>query len=237
MNYDIEWFEGGYHLFDGHTHFEPSPMPCAQCGRVTQHITIYTVLINRLEEATDEMTNETYQVVRCQGCQSLSFKRTLFSSVDCEDDPETGKPILKEWFYPARLPGVHEIEGTLDLPGGVRRVYRETLAALINDQPVLAGVGLKALIEAVCKEQDAEGRRLDEKIDALETGSILTKKQAEVLHGTRILGNRAAHEVTAHSVDELKAALSVVEHLLNEVYILHKKGGRLPRRKPKDKDG
>jgi len=48
----------------------------------------------------------------------------------------------------------------------------------------------------------------------------------------RILGNEAAHEVKPHSEETLNLAMDVVEHMLNDVYILPASTSKLPKRNP-----
>ena len=116
------------------------------------------------------------------------------------------------------------------LPFPLPNIYKETHAALVNQQPVLAGIGIRALVEAVCNDQAAQGKNLEQKIDGLMNMGLLTKDQAEFLHGLRILGNEAAHEVKPHKEDTLGAAMDVVEHLLKTVYILPVQAKKLPQR-------
>lgn len=70
------------------------------------------------------------------------------------------------------------------------------------------------------KEKNAAGKDLFEKINGLVVAGVLTKDGADILHKLRVLGNKAAHEVKAHSATELNLATDVVEHLLKAVYIL-----------------
>lgn len=60
--------------------------------------------------------------------------------------------------------------------------------------------------------------------------SVLTKTGSETLHSMRILGNQAAHEVKPHSEEALNLAMDVVEHMLNDVYILPAATSKLPKR-------
>jgi hypothetical protein len=113
----------------------------------------------------------------------------------------------------------------------VARIYNETHSALCNKMPILAGIGIRVLIEAICKEKTASGKNLEEKIDSLVSMEVLTKDGAEILHSLRILGNIAAHEVASQSDDKLAVAMDVVEHLLNGVYILPTIASHLPKRK------
>ena len=108
------------------------------------------------------------------------------------------------------------------LPSKVQRIYAETLQALNSKSPILAGIGLRALVETVCHEKSAQGANLLQKIDDLTAKSVLTPAGAQILHKIRTLGNAAAHEVKPHSEKQLGLAMDVVEHLLTDVYILPK---------------
>jgi hypothetical protein len=86
--------------------------------------------------------------------------------------------------------------------------------------PVLAGVGLRALIEAICTDQKAKGRKLEKKIDAMASMGVLAKAQSDLLHSHRFLGNVAAHRIEAANPAELIAALDIAETMIKTIYIL-----------------
>lgn len=98
---------------------------------------------------------------------------------------------------------------------------------------ILAGIGIRALIEAVCAEKKASGRSLSDRIDDLADKNVLTREGAKILHGTRLLGNEAAHEVHPPSDKQLMAALEVAEQLLRNVFILPEIAKDLPKPKAK----
>ena len=83
-------------------------------------------------------------------------------------------------------------------------------------------MGLRALVETVCKEKEAVGGDLFKKIDSLVEKRVLTPVGATILHKIRTVGNAAAHEVKPHSERQLSLALDIVEHLLKDVFILPK---------------
>jgi hypothetical protein len=97
-----------------------------------------------------------------------------------------------------------------------------------NNQPVLAGIGIRALVEAVCAEEKANGRTLEKRIDDLAAKNVLTVTAAATLHRTRVFGNAAAHEVAPPNDEQLEAAMEVAEQLLMNIYILPAIGERLP---------
>ena len=59
------------------------------------------------------------------------------------------------------------------------------------------------------------------------------KDIAEILHALRFIGNEAVHELTAPPEDDLKAAIEIVEHTLENLYGLSAKGYSLLAKKQK----
>ena len=173
---------------------------------------------------------ENYQVVQCQGCDSISFRESHANSEDLIEDDETGASFPNETvsIYPSRLAVRHKLRQVGLLPPKVLRIYNETHAALCNEQQILAGVGIRALVETVCQEKSAAGSDLASKINDLVTKGILTTTGADTLHKMRTLGNKAAHEVKPHSAGTLNVAMDVIEHLLVDVYILPETTKNLP---------
>ena len=203
-------------------------LPCGKCHSSTYHKVIQSVEVKNT--SLFYITQESYQTVQCLGCRGFSFRKTFTSSL--EDTELVGQkfPKIHEELYPSRVAGRHRLEKAELLPEELSRIYSETHAALCNKQPVLAGIGIRALIETVCKEKESVGANLERKIDGLIAMGILTTDGAEILHGLRILGNEAAHEVKPHAEKTLGAAMEVVEHLLKGVYILPAIAKKLPKR-------
>ena len=164
-----------------------------------------------------------YEIIQCAGCDTISFRRESSNSEDWEPDGTTAE---SQELYPSRTKNRQLIDDTHLLPLNLSRIYQETVSALNNDQPILSGIGIRAIIETVSNEEKAAGNNLAQKIDGLVAKGLLTKDGAKILHKIRALGNDAAHSVKAHKPTELKLAIDVVEHMLQAVYILphHAKG-------------
>lgn len=175
-----------------------------------------------------------YQIIQCRGCKKLSFRQASGTSEDYEQVGEN------EWInhervqlYPARNAGARGLgDDVARLPETVAMLYEETQKALLNATPVLTGIGLRALVETVCKEKKAPGKVLQNQIDGLVTMGILTKTDADVLHEIRSMGNEAAHEAVPHPDEQLVLAMEVVEHLLKSVYIIPYKLKKFSKSKP-----
>jgi hypothetical protein len=180
-------------------------------------------------------SDNTFQIIRCNGCETHSFRQVQTNSEDYDWDPETGEEEYREWIdlYPARLTGRRPLADTHLLPENVQKLYEETLAALSHELLVLAGIGLRSLVEAICTDRKATGNNLEEKIDSLVSQQVLDRGGAEILHSLRLMGNKSVHEFTPHKVEDLEIATEVVENVLKGVYLLPKRAAHLPQRKPK----
>ena len=109
------------------------------------------------------------------------------------------------------------------MPPLIREIYRQSLAAYAADASILAGIGLRATIEAVCTHLEVNGSSLEKRIDALAKGGHISTTDKRRLHAIRFLGNDAAHEVREPKSSELKVALEIVEHLIKSVFILEQR--------------
>ena len=197
-------------------------VPCIKCSGKTAHDVVTSV--DQSGHDDDFQWEQKYQIIRCRGCKTLTFRSESSNSEDYiqlgENEYETD---ISEKLYPSRIEGIKDLgSDVVYLPSDLRRVYAETTQALINDSPVLAGIGLRALVETVCKYKKANGKDLYEKINDLSANHVLTPSGAEILHKVRTLGNKAAHEVKPHSQRQLSLAMNVVEHMLKDIYILPK---------------
>ena len=198
---------------------------CRTCRRDTKH----DVLVDAMVSGESGNHNQgyvnwrtEYQVVRCRGCETIGFRYADGNQQDClvqiGEDEWDYQPL--EHLYPSPELGRNPLADVDILPEKVSRIYSETIKSLNQSHEVLCGIGVRAIIENVCKDKQATGKDLYEKINSLLGIGVLTKDGAAILHKLRTLGNKAAHEVQPHTKKELGLALDVVDHLLLGVYIL-----------------
>jgi hypothetical protein len=192
-------------------------VPCPACRIETKHLVIKAVDIQDSDEEHGVSWATSHQLVQCQGCETVSYRSV--SSNSEETDQETGQPYESIDYYPSRHRERRPLDDIELVPKQLRRIYEETVQALNRNQPILCGIGVRAVVETVAKDQKATGT-LSKQIDNLVSLGVLAKEGAAILHKLRVLGNKAAHEVKAHSPKELKLAVDVIDHLLDAVYIL-----------------
>lgn len=134
-------------------------------------------------------------------------------------DEEWDYPITRR-NYPRALEGHREFERRYDLPDVVRRIYDQTVTALQEEASILGGLGLRATIEAICNHLSIAGKDLSTRINALAKKGFISTNDSQLLHAIRFMGNDAAHEIKEPTPKSLRTALSIVDHLLESIFIL-----------------
>lgn len=190
---------------------------CASCDRDTWH----SVLEQHVEPEYEYRMDTIYQIVQCCGCHTVSFRKVVrdYESAYPIDDNEWDVPEDISCF-PSILKGHRELEDVWDLPDTVREIYTQAIQAIKDNSNILAGIGLRATIEAICNDRGITGRTLEKRIDSLAKGGLISQKDTERLHAIRFLGNDAAHEIKKADAKNLLIALRIIEHLLVNIYIL-----------------
>src|SRR5262249_45703468 len=117
-----------------------------------------------------------------------------------------------------------------ELPHLIYRIYEETHSALSNEELILAGIGIRAIVEAVCTHSGLTTGNLQSKIDSLKNAGTVTADGAKILPSLRFMGNAAAHETKAHKPVELGTAFEVVENILFNSLILPLRATKLPKK-------
>ena len=196
---------------------------CRECSRDTSHLIVASFDESGSEELGGGHSidwNLKNQIIQCLGCETVSF-RTVQTCSEEQDYDYEGNSYYPETikYYPGRAKGIKALEDNL-LPYKIRGIYKETILSIENGQYVLAGIGIRAIIETICKEVKAEGKDLFHKINWLKVKSVVTEHGAETLHKLRVLGNDAAHEVKAHNSAQLELAMKIIEHMLDGTYII-----------------
>src|SRR2546428_8328680 len=161
---------------------------CRNCLQKTKHDVLreYASKVT-LEPPEPEISFvDRYQIVRCRGCEEISFVHAAWNDDDIDED---GNVVMRIKVYPYRMSGLKTIDGIQYLPDSVKRVYEETHAALAADVAILGAIGVRATIEAICNDKRAAGERLNIKNVALVKKGLLVPEQAHIFHQSRPFGN------------------------------------------------
>lgn len=192
---------------------------CRLCCNQNNHKVLFKEKVN--SDHDDYLYTTIYFTIRCLGCGTISFREEFH-------DYEITYPINQdEWahaidiaIYPPFLKNHRELEGSRYLPDSIETVYKESVNALKADCNLLAGAGFRAVIEAICLDKEIKGRNLELKINNLAKEGLITRKECDRLHSVRFLGNDSIHEMKVPDKNQLKVVLSIIEHILKNIYII-----------------
>lgn len=192
---------------------------CLRCEFDTNHIALHKETFDSDNE--DYSFQIKYFIIKCCGCDKISFREEF---IDIEqafpDEYDNWNPMITIDTYPNRTKVKRKLNDYYILPNKIKRVYEESIRAFDSDCLLLTGVAFRAIIEAICIDKSIIGRDLAKKIDNLVTKKLITEKEAQRLHSIRFLGNDSVHEMTVPDKEKLFIVLNIIEHLLNNLYII-----------------
>ncbi|PEB02130.1 DUF4145 domain-containing protein [Bacillus cereus] len=234
---------------------------CSSCAKKTNHIFLkdkkenkleYKISDSDFEEEIDFSFSDEYYIIQCMGCDKVAFlniysDETMFY-ID-GDDYWGNRVYLQDYnVYPEEpqredvIPKSLRFESQYEfnhLPEFIEVLREEVISAYKINSRLLCGMGIRMIVEAVCKEKgitktpklkkgnpilDRNGTTvmrnltLSEKIDRLKEQNIIDESQKNILHEVRDLGNDTAHEIKSHTLRLLKSVLNVVEFILYNIY-------------------
>ena len=237
---------------------------CSQCSLLTNHEVMQSVDVagNQVisyggyEEYGIAWKNA-YQIIRCQGCDSITFRHEHWSSEEeiqiAENEWENGETVQ---LYPERSIDSRIEKEFSNLPHLLREIYHESVNCYNNNLRILCAAGLRAIIEGICSSQkitdgpvykedgitpalkkdgitSVRSNKLDGQIAGLHEKGILTKASADILHEYRFLGNEAMHELHKPTKEVLGLAMDIIEHMLNDLYDIPDKAEDLRQKRAK----
>jgi len=208
---------------------------CGNCKRETNH--------EILKELREKFSNEdfwgddTWQIIRCKGCDATSFRHEWLFSEDYGPD---GELLVQEELFPRRSKDTLDVKTFHNMPHKIRWIYREVIDSFNNGLFTLCAGGVRAIIEGICNFKKIHDgpvevtkkdgtktiqRRKDfrGKIAGMVEKGLITNHEAEILHDLRFLGNVALHELEQPTSEEIKCAIEILEHTLYSQYEMTKK--------------
>jgi len=200
------------------TYQTPAPedrqLRCRDCRRRTTHAVLYEVT----QAGDNEWMRwwEEYRVVECKGCGAVAFQKSSRDTESFDSDGNLAETVVV-FPSPTQRPLMDDYD---EMPWDIVGIYRETIAAFSASLNVLAAMGIRALVEAVCKERGCKPAKLHQRIDELVSLGVVPQHHADLLHEIRFVGNEAAHALGTVRPKELSEAIDAVEAVLRGVYVV-----------------
>lgn len=182
---------------------------CFRCSGIRRHVVLF-----RHEKSRDEFEHE---LVECEGCGHLSYRRTLLVTSEKGVDQVAHEQLYPEFESPKRLP--MDMEFCSAVPSKIEDLYNETISCLNAGCRILVVAGLRALVEAICLNDGLTKGNLNAKINLLHGKARITEHQAQALHEVRYFGNAALHEISEPDEEELRLGIEVIESVIKHLFI------------------
>jgi hypothetical protein len=187
---------------------------CPECLSLCNHVLHFEIY--RYDTLFPDLKS-IFQIIQCKGCETISLQY--------KEREKNGKEIVynfpSDHLYPATNSEIFlKTKELKEMPKIVQGVYKEMKLALNSGLNLLAGIGLRMIVESVCIDQQISGHNLKEKIIELQKLGHISVKALPVVDRLREIGNISAHKIQSIEIESLKHAVEIVNHLLKSVYIL-----------------
>ena len=167
------------------------------------------------DDDDDSFYWESHLFVKCRGCASYGY---VIETQWYEYEGTERLACLETKLYPRSSGWRDAPHWRHELPTRLGTAYDEALAAVNAGLNTLAAIGIRLLVEEMCKNLGATKGNLQKKIQALHTTAPITEEQTKPLEKHRLFGNAAAHKGYSPTREELHALLEIIERLLAVVY-------------------
>jgi hypothetical protein len=203
--------------------------PCSSCVKQTSHDVLYETA------QQDDNTLDTYALIECRGCFSISMGHRRIWTADGKTD---------NFFYPSPV-SRREPEWLLWLEVGVHgekeravgEILKEVYRAVDGSQNRLAAMGIRAALEQIMITKVGDLKTFDDKLDAFQEAGYISSIQRDAMRATLDVGDAAMHRAYAPTQQDLTVALQVVEGVLAPLYghrqLAQSMADRIPPRAPR----
>jgi uncharacterized protein DUF4145 len=186
---------------------------CNTCARTNNHtvLVVKNIYGGTYDEGYGDIgwTNS-YELLECNGCESISFRHTYWFEPTDERDVTIYPPPTR------RHPPLWQI----NLPSDVQQLLREVYSALAAESRSLAMMGARALVDMVLLKNVGDLGSFAEKLAAAEKAGLIGRKNRDILATALDAGSAAAHRGYRASSFDVGAVMDIVENLLQAIYHL-----------------
>jgi hypothetical protein len=166
----------------------------------------------------------TTSIWSCGGCDEETFECLYQTDLDANGKWQEEHRT----YYPERLQsaGGRQRKHFQMLSAKLNDLYAEVINSFNHGSMLLFTIGLRSLLEGICKDKGLTDGNLEHKINGL-TKFLPNVNVIEALHNFRFSGNAAAHDLDPLKPDDAQVAIEIIEDLLNFLYQLDYKASQV----------
>jgi hypothetical protein len=186
---------------------------CVHCGNKApfEERAQYTNTVSVGEQPYTDEFYTTWKILQCVSCFEVTVTETKSNTID--EDPDGGWKVKTEVLYPLTRPRVGQ------LPDKVQQAFEATLRVRYLDPSACAVLAGRTL-EAICKEQKAEGQHLNDKLRELAKTGRIPQTLFDMAQQLKDIRNLAAHSDDGDEVtsDDVPLILDFLDAIMEYLY-------------------
>jgi hypothetical protein len=198
---------------------------CRRCGGSRHHETLSEHAFPWSESDAPIEGNDTWSVIQCAGCRTVSFCHTHWFSEDYEATEDGGYRVIehRDLYPPApprRMPewGADLFHALTMQQQWVRGLHSDIYAALGMKAYSLAAMGIRTLVDFVVTSKAGDYGTFSDKLARLRQRG-LTEAQEKITDAAFDAGSAAAHRGHIPTMKEAYLMLDIAEKLFEQFYI------------------
>lgn len=192
---------------------------CNDCGGERNHHVLHVERLTWDNEDRAGIHGGTdYETLKCAGCEKIVLRESAWCTEDGDDGPTVR-------FYPPSTfrpepKWLHDF--WLEFPPGqdlLHDLLKEVYVALQNDQPFLAAMGIRALLEQIMVTKCGDHGTFRENLAAFEDKGFVSALQRERLETVLEVGHAAIHRGYKPSMEDLMTLVDLTEVIVQTIYL------------------
>jgi hypothetical protein len=198
---------------------------CRQCGGERQHSVVAEKTRSWSEDDAPVDGSDTWSIVECGGCRTVTFVHTHWFSEDCDLSEDGWIPIVHRDLYPPPPPrkmpewGVNAL---LCLPSDdswIVKLHKDIYAAIGTEAYALAAMGTRAIVNFIVTSKAGDKGNFKGKLNRMREQNLITETQVDVIFSAFDAGSAAAHRGHSPTREDVDTQLDIAESLLQQIYI------------------
>lgn len=218
---------------------EPEKSYCNKCVGTRSHEVLHKEVASWNDEVAEHVHiygSDTYEMVRCCGCDHISVRH---QSVFSENVNSEGELIIDTQYYPPAIfrskprwfTEVWSVFGLFP-QHLVVRLLNEIYVALQNDLPSLAAMGIRALIEHVMVEKVSDQGTFRKNLTEFRRQGYLSDIQLRSLQPLIEAGHAVMHRGYCPGEEELASLMDIIESVIEAIYFSEHRAKRIQSKVP-----
>ncbi len=203
---------------------------CNTCNHETNHelLSSHTRTENEVLEdyggQIHPLSSETfkYSFFVCRGCDTAILEER-YNFIDFTEmhNHNDGTVYSYSYFPDRKNKAPRKPREFVHIDSKLFSVYKEIIKAHNNGLGVITSIGIRALLEGICVAEginDRKAHSLAGKIKKLQKNSSIPMEIIDGLNNLKLIGNNAAHRLSAPDKHTISLSIDLLEALLTHLY-------------------